>query len=85
MPPASKDTTLNAAAHAKGKPFHLTDFFSTLLGADSQSRFIPAWAGNSCERSPFQCAVPVHPRVGGEQDRYSTEVVVSGVVSAHVV
>lgn len=31
MPPASKDTTLNAAAHAKGKPFRLTDFFSTLL------------------------------------------------------
>ena len=38
MPPASKDTTLNAAAHAKGKPFCLTDFFSTLLEITSTAR-----------------------------------------------
>lgn len=31
MPSASKDPTPNAAAHAKGKPFRLADFFSTLL------------------------------------------------------
>ena len=33
-----------------------------------RSRFIPAWAGNTCASVSFTVLVPVHPRVGGEHD-----------------
>ena len=32
-------------------------------------RFIPAWAGNSSRRYRKAARMPVHPRMGGEQDR----------------
>ena len=34
---------------------------------DHQSRFIPAWAGNSEGDRPRKALRPVHPRMGGEQ------------------
>ena len=37
------------------------------LFRQSQSRFIPACAGNACAASPFQRESPVHPRVCGER------------------
>lgn len=51
MPPAPTDTTLNADAHAKGKPFRLIDFFSTLpesVSAWSSPGFVDGYGlGNS--------------------------------------
>ena len=35
-------------------------------GQDVDSRFIPAWAGNTTARCPGTARSPVHPRVGGE-------------------
>ena len=31
-------------------------------------RFIPAWAGNTTSSTPYNPAMPVHPRVGGEHE-----------------
>ena len=39
----------------------------TWLGASLNSRFIPAWAGNSQGPGSRKPGLPVHPRVGGEQ------------------
>ena len=36
---------------------------------EGQSRFIPAWAGNSLLPAARLCWMAVHPRVGGEQVR----------------
>ena len=33
---------------------------------DRNHRFIPARAGNTGDRAPRRCCIPVHPRVGGE-------------------
>ena len=38
-------------------------------GADAVPRFIPAWAGNSSAKPQWTACPPVHPRVGGEQQR----------------
>ena len=38
------------------------------------SRFIPAWAGNRCERDVRRGRWSVHPRVGGEQAESSVRI-----------
>ena len=45
----------------------------------SHLRFIPAWAGNRLAYLSIAAAIPVHPRVGGEQGRVTIgEVVITG-------
>ena len=41
----------------------------TILPRFTPRRFIPAWAGNRRPRPGPRACGPVHPRVGGEQDR----------------
>ena len=58
----------------------------TELGDDLErldSRFIPAWAGNSGKIMPVSRSSPVHPRMGGEQSCGSVLAVMTAGSSPH--
>ena len=64
--------------HSRGSSPRTRGTAPTSVRVTPTSRFIPAHAGNSCERAPL-CPLPsVHPRARGEQNRGPAKVYIKG-------